>query len=185
MKLYGSYTSPFVRHCRIALKQAGHDFEFMETDYAGSAKQSPVAKVPFFEDGDLKLTDSSSIIKYARDKAGSPFLTEIEDFELFTMTNTLLDSTINLFLLENDGVSVAEVPYLARQQNRVESALAELNRRIDPAAAVITDSGLRCACFVDWGLYRKRISIDGLDRLSSLLATAQNDRIFAETAPPS
>ena len=33
MKLFGSYTSPYVRHCRIVLAQNGQDCEFVETDY--------------------------------------------------------------------------------------------------------------------------------------------------------
>jgi len=185
MKLFGSYTSPFVRHCRIALAQSGHDFEFVDTDYAGSAAQSPMAKVPFFEDGELKLTDSSSILKFAREKAGLPFLGDIEDFELFTMVNTLLDSAINLFLLENSGIDAEQVPYLGRQQQRVQTGLAELDRRIDPSATTTSDSGLRCACFVDWGLFRQRISIEGFENLGRALEVARTDNLFQETAPPS
>ena len=41
MKLYGSYTSPFVRHVRIALLETQQAFEFIETDQAGSSAQSP------------------------------------------------------------------------------------------------------------------------------------------------
>ena len=74
MKLYGSLTSPYVRHARIAIAQSGFQCEFEEADYARSAELSPTARVPFFEDGDLMLTDSSSILKYVREKAGTGFL---------------------------------------------------------------------------------------------------------------
>jgi len=41
LELYGSYTSPFVRHCRIALLESGLAFTFVETDQVSSAKLSP------------------------------------------------------------------------------------------------------------------------------------------------
>ena len=47
MELFGSYTSPFVRHCRIALLETKTKFSFTETDFETSAKLSPAKKVPF------------------------------------------------------------------------------------------------------------------------------------------
>jgi glutathione S-transferase len=73
MKLYGSYTSPFVRHCRIALIETGLAFDFIETDQTGSAAKSPTKRVPFLEDGNIFLTDSSSILKHIREKTGHTF----------------------------------------------------------------------------------------------------------------
>ena len=184
MKLYGSYTSPFVRHCRIALIQSGLDFEFVETDYAMSAERSPTSKVPFLEDSGVMLTDSSSIIKYAREKSGKAYLSDVEDQEMFAMTNTVLDSAINLFLLENDGITPDQSSYLTRQKDRVESGLDELNRRFDPSESITKDSALRCACFIDWALFRNRINIDKHDNLVGLLAAANKVEEFVATAPP-
>ncbi len=183
MILYGSYTSPFVRHCRIALAQSGFDFEFVEADYAMSAERSPTAKVPFFSDGDIMLTDSSSILKFVREKAGSVFLKDIQDYELFTMTNTILDTSINLFLLENDGFGPGQINYLSRQQNRVECGLNELSTRFSADSDLSLDSSLRCACFLDWALFRDRITLDGLDNLEGLVDKAREDEVFASTAP--
>lgn len=73
MQLFGSYTSPFVRHCRIALIETGLDCEFVETDYAESARRSPTKKVPYLQDKDVMLFDSCSILKYLREKAGGTF----------------------------------------------------------------------------------------------------------------
>ena len=125
MKLYGSYTSPYTRHCRVALAQSEFDFEFLEADYAMSAERSPTAKVPFLIDGDLMLTDSSSILKYIREKSGKAFLANLEDYDNFAMANTLLDSAINLFLIGNDGYGPDQINYLERQKNRIESGLME------------------------------------------------------------
>ena len=184
MQLYGSYNSPYVRHCRIALMQEKQGFEFVEADYAMSAEMSPTRKVPFFIDGDVMLTDSSSILKYAREKAGKAFLSDVGDFELFAMTNTVLDSAINMFLLETDGATPDTVKYLGRQKSRIDSGLAELNRRFDPVDGISRDSALRCACFIDWALFRNRISIDGMDNLTGLLSAANAVSEFADTAPP-
>lgn len=184
MKLYGSYTSPFVRHCRVALAQEGFNFELIETDYAMSEAQSPTSKVPFFTDGDLTLTDSGSILKYIREKAARNFLADIQAYETFAMTNTLLDTAINLFLLENEGFGTSQINYLKRQENRLASGLKALNNRIAPNQSLECDGVLRCACFIDWGLFRKRISLDGLSNLQNLLAAANQVAPFAATAPP-
>ena len=183
MFLFGSYTSPFVRHCRIVLAQSGFDFEFIEADYAMSAEKSPTSKVPYFSDGAVDLTDSSSILKFAREKSGQTYLKEIEDFELFTMTNTILDTSINLFLLENDGFGPGQIKYLARQQNRVESGLNHLNTRFSADSDMSLDSSLRCACFLDWALFRDRITLDGLDNLQGLVDAANRIEIFTSTSP--
>ena len=41
MKLYGSYTSPFVRHCRVALEETGEQYQFVETDYTQKRRRKP------------------------------------------------------------------------------------------------------------------------------------------------
>lgn len=74
MELYGSYTSPYVRHCRLAMLEAGLDFKFVETDALASARKSPTQKVPFLKDGDITLNDSCSIVKYVRERSGKRFL---------------------------------------------------------------------------------------------------------------
>ena len=184
MKLYGSYTSPYVRHCRVALVQGSFDFDFIKAGDSMSAENSPAGKVPYFTDGGLTLTDSSSILKYVREKSGRDFLADIEDYENFTLANTLLDSTINVFLIEKDGFGPDQIKYLSRQQNRIENGLKELNRRFDPKQGVERDSALRCACYVDWALFRNRISIDGLDNIQGLMDIANQVEEFAATAPP-
>lgn len=184
MKLYGSYTSPYVRHCRVALAQSAYDFEFVEADYTMSAMDSPTAKVPYFIDDETKLTDSSSILKYIREKSGKAYLADIEDFENFTLATTLLDATINLFLLELDGFGPEDIKYLTRQKNRVENGLKEIDKRINLNQSIETDSVLRCACFIDWALFRKRIRIDGLSNIQGLLSKANELEVFSSTAPP-
>ncbi|WP_354624436.1 glutathione S-transferase [Psychromonas sp. MME2] len=184
MKVYGSYTSPFVRHCRIVLLQTGLQHQFIETDAATSANLSPTKKVPLLIDNGVTLTDSSSIIKYLREKSGQPFFADVADFELFNMSNTVLDACVNIFFLELDGIKLAQSHYLQRQHARVLSGLMALNKRTFSHELPLSDGELRLACFLNWGLYRRRIDLSELPVLQHLLALANTDKEFIATAPP-
>jgi len=131
------------------------------------------------------LTDSSSILKYIREKSGVSFFADIKDFELFNMTNTVLDACVNLFFLEKtDNIKLSDSQYLQRQYSRVLSGLSALNNSDLAAQLPLSDGEIRLACFLDWGLYRNRIDLSGLDNLSKLLLLAKKDKCFADTAPP-
>ncbi len=184
MKLFGSYTSPYVRHCRIALMEAGFPCDFIETDQASSALQSPTKRVPFLEDGEVFLTDSNSILKYIREKSGSIFLADTQELDQFCMVNTALDATANLFFLQRDGVDLQAYEYTRRQAARIESSLAELNELKFSATAPYTDMELRLACYLAWGLFRKRINIDAHKNLQNFLTSMDQYPAFADTAPP-
>jgi glutathione S-transferase len=193
MKLYGSYTSPFVRHCRIALLEGQAkgtlECEFIETDIVSSGKLSPTKKVPFLTDTlnneEVELTDSASILMYLREQSGQTFFKSANDFNVFSNVNTVLDAAVNLFFLElKDKILPAEGSYLERHRERVLSGLQYFNEQEYSSQAPFTDGELRLACFLDWGLFRKRINIDGLDNLQALLSAARSYDVFAQTAPP-
>lgn len=184
MQLFGSFTSPYVRHCRIVLAQTGLDCEFVETDYEQSAAQSPACRVPFLHDGKLMLTDSASILKYLREKAGRPFFTDVRDYDLFLLVNTAMDSTVNLFLLEKDGVTPETTAYLKRQQRRVDQTLNYLNRLIaEEAAGDWTDGRIRLGCYLSWALFRERLTLDDHPALAELQLNFENDPVFADSHP--
>ena len=149
MKLYGSYTSPYVRHCRIALIDEGIEFEFVETDQVSSAEISPTKRVPFLQDGQTRLSDSSSILKYVREQAGKRYLAEIEDFDRFCFANTLMDSAANVFYLEKFGLKADDNAYVQRQNARIEQGLAMMNEWPLLTTDHFSDSQLRIACFID------------------------------------
>jgi len=186
MKLFGSYTSPYARHCRIVLAQNEQDCQFVETDYEQSAELSPARRVPFFYDDKLMLTDSASILRYLREKAGQPFFPDIRDYDLFLLVNTAMDSTVNLFLLERDGITPSDCGYLVRQRGRVEDTLAYLDRHLgnqdrpgDPAS----DGMLRLGCFLSWALFRKRISLGDHSALAEFQRQFESDPAIAATHP--
>lgn len=184
MKLYGSYTSPYVRHCRIVLAQTGQDCKFIETDYAQSAELSPARRVPFLYDAKLMLTDSASILRYLREKAGQAFFSDIGDYDLFLLVNTAMDSTVNLFLLERDGVTPAECSYLVRQKGRVEDTLAYLDRQIGEGSNDTNSDGMiRLGCFLSWALFRERISLKDHSALAGFQRQFESDPEIAATHP--
>lgn len=184
MKLFGSYTSPFVRHCRIALLETQQAFEFVETDQAASAAQSPTQRVPFLQDGDKFFTDSASILKYLREKTGGSFCPTPEELDQLCLVNTVLDSLVNLFFLERDGVQVNEVAYLQRQAARIQSTLAELDQLALPESAPYNDAQLRLACMMGWAKFRKRADFSPYANLEKFYAGALNYGPFATTQPP-
>lgn len=186
MILYGSYTSPFVRQCRIAFLSANIDFEFVDTDYADSNEKSPAKKVPFLQDGDLTLTDSSSILLHIKQKSGQAGFVDVVDFDLFALTNTALDAEVNLFILSGSGITPENNDYMLRQRNRVNACLAELNTRISSAEIVdhkYTDGQLRLACFLAWGVFRNRFSIEEFSGLNDFLSTINTWELFEATTP--
>jgi glutathione S-transferase len=158
--------------------------EFIETDQAHSAIQSPTKRVPFLEDGNVFLTDSIAILKYLREKAGQSYLTSVDELNQFCMVNTALDTTANLFFLERDGVNLQAYEYTRRQAARIESSLAELNHLSLPASAPYSDVHLRLACYLAWALFRKRINIDVHENLQKFLAGINQYSPFTDTAPP-
>ena len=184
MKLYGSYTSPYVRHCRIVLLEAGFAAEFIETDQTASAIKSPTKRVPFLEDGDIFLTDSSAIIRYLREKVGTKFLPTIEELNQFCTLNSALDSCTNLFFLQRDGVDIQAYEYTKRQAARIESSLKELDELNLPTQAPYNDVHLRLACFLAWALFRNRIMLEPYKNLQKFLYHIENYPPFFDTAPP-
>nr|WP_010132001.1 glutathione S-transferase N-terminal domain-containing protein [Microbulbifer agarilyticus] len=185
MKLFGSFTSPFVRHCRIALMQSGLDWEMAELDiHTSKDPGTPTLRVPFLEDGALTLTDSTPIVKHVREKAGQEFITDVKDLDRYCLANTLLDSAINLFLLERSGLDLNENVYTRRQQKRVDLILHELNSAPIPAVGAFGDADYRVAVGVAWGQFRNRFSIEGHSNLVRLLELAGEDAAFVATAPP-
>ncbi len=184
MQLFGSFTSPYVRHIRIVLARTGQECDFVETDYAASAEQSPAARVPFLHDGDRKLTDSLSILRLLRERAGQAFFPSLDEFDRFLLVDTTMDTAVNLFLLERDGLGPAQAPYLERQQSRVRQCLEALEQALEPdPPAPDTDFALRLGCFLSWALFRERLSLDQLPSLAMFQQRFEDDPLVAATHP--
>jgi glutathione S-transferase len=189
MKLFGSYTSPFVRHCRLVLLETHLTCEFIETDTSASAAQSPTQRVPFLQDknaqGDtIFLTDSLSIVKYLREKAGQVFCRDARELDKFCLVSTLMDATVNLFFIKRDGVDINAIPYLQRQAARIDTTLAELNQLPLPSCAPYNDAELRLACFIGWAKLRAQVDFSRFNKLETFYTNCLNYPAFAQTKPP-
>lgn len=184
MKLYGSYTSPFVRHVRVVLLETGLDCEFIETDQAGSTAKSPTQRVPFLEDGKTFLTDSLSIAKYLREKAGQDYCRSPQELDDICLVNTVMDATVNLFFIKRDGVDITTIPYLQRQAARIHTTLAELDKFTPPLSAPYNDAQLRLACYIGWAKLRNQVDFSVYPNLEKFYAGALNYPPFIATQPP-
>ncbi|WP_062061505.1 glutathione S-transferase family protein [Cellvibrio sp. OA-2007] len=184
MKLYGSYTSPFVRHVRIVLLETGLACEFIETDQTGSTAKSPTQRVPFLEDGDIFLTDSTSIIKHLRERVGQEYCKTAKELDELCLVNTVMDTCVNLFFIKRDGVDISAIPYLQRQAARIQSTLAELNQQQWPTSAPYNDAQIRLACFIGWAKLRKQVDFSLYPNLDAFFTYANQHPHFQATQPP-
>lgn len=184
MKLFGNNISPYVRMCRIAFLEEDIAYEFIETSPQSSEQQTPTKKIPFLQDHNITLTDSATIIRYIREKSGKSYLGQLQDFETFCLINTSMDACINVFLLERDGITAEQSPYLKRQTARVESIFNELNKLTLAKTAPYNDIEIRLACYIDWGLYRDRISLHGHSNLLNFMAGIKTYPPFIATTLP-
>ncbi len=189
--LFGSMTSPYARHCRIALIESEIDCLFKEANALSSSKLSPTQRTPFLsykEDGkEHLLSDSTAILSFIRRQQDLPFVEELDQLNDFCAANTLLDTAINLFFLEKAGLDAGSNSYIRRQCSRIESGLADFENKLETtslsAPSPYNDAQLRLACFLDWALFRNRISLDALPKLQSFLDSFKNYPAFADTQP--
>ena len=79
MKLYMHPVSMTSRPVRLFIAESGINVDEQVVDlFTGEHYKEPYASlnpnrlVPMLEDGDLRLTESSAILKYLADKVGSP-----------------------------------------------------------------------------------------------------------------
>ncbi len=187
MKLYGSLTSPYVRHCRIALLEEEVEVEFCKADSVLSAVMSPMQKVPYMEcevEGNkFVLSDSLAILKFIREQKGRGFLANVKSVNDFCATTTIMDACINVFYLEKDGLTPRQSAYLERQNQRIQTGLQYLEKQGFSENIARDDVLLRLACFLDWALFRNRVSLSDFPSLRGLLERANNYPIFEQTKP--
>jgi len=185
MKLYGNLPSPYVRHCQIALIEGELEYEFIQTDSSLSEKLSPMQKIPFLEyseAGQTKmLTDSNSILRYIRESCDKTYLATVDDLNDFCAISTLIDAQVNLFLLKKEGLNSDKVPYLKRQENRIQTSLNEFEAMNLSEQAPWSDVELRLACFLDWIRFRKHFSLESFPRMVAFLERMDEYPPFIET----
>jgi len=189
LKLYGHDTSPYVRRIRVLLAELGLPFVRDSRSWtvadADVLKLNPCLRVPALEaprsDGERQLLlDSRIIAAFLYEQPGralstwpgdhpspAPTLfqpkTRWDDENALSILDAAQDSLINLFVLELDGITPAQSPYLKRQLARAESCLCWLDSRLGsddtfhPGQFGYLDLAL--ACSLDWMLFRDRYPV--------------------------
>lgn len=133
MILFGSPTSPFVRRVRVYCLELGVPFEPINVlEDAGQARlrqTTPLWKVPtvVYDGGEIQW-DSSSILEtlVARHGLGPfrPTTDAVRESNLHHAVTGALESAINVFYLKRDGIDTSSIPYMVKQDQRVDAALA-------------------------------------------------------------
>lgn len=133
MILFGSPTSPFVRRVRVYCLELGVPFTpvnvFEEAGQARLRETTPLWKVPavVYEGGEIQW-DSTSILEHltARHGLGAlrPTVDPVHETNLHHAIAGALESAINVFYLKRDGIDTSTIPYMVKQDQRVDAALA-------------------------------------------------------------
>lgn len=168
IRLYGSFTSPFVRRVAYViqiLELTYHQVDTMaERGQEELRKKSPIWKVPLVEIDGVRLWDSRTIIEYLFEKngAGSFRLPKGEgkwrEANLIQAVDAALESAINVFYLAKDGIQPSDSTYLKKQQDRVHSILewikTELNENYFTSEKKLGLSELVLYTTLDWLRFR-------------------------------
>jgi glutathione S-transferase len=178
---------------------------------------NPMLRVPALADTDEAgqvqlLLDSKLIVNYLYDRyppAAPPTGAELglsatlfsphsrwDDENTLLVIDAAVDSAINVFLLELDGIGPAQAPYLQRQRERTARCVSWLEQRLGdgetlhPGSFGFLDIALLCA--LDWLTFRQRYPVADHPQLRryseqhrqrpSLLAT--HPSLASNTAPP-
>lgn len=212
-KLYGHDTSPYVRRIRVLLAELGVPFERDSRSWtvadADVLKLNPMLRVPALAatrpDGSSQLLLDSQIIAaflyeqaqadgYSPASADPPPASSLfapasrwDDENLLSMIDAANDSMINVFVLELDGITREQSPYLQRQGSRTESCLRALDEKLGAQSTVhagrfsYVDIALTCA--LDWMIFRDRYPVQQHANLSRFLAEHANRPSLASTHP--
>ncbi len=134
MKLYGSFTSPYVRKCRVLIKEKALACEFVAADAGGAGSPvpalNPLGKVPVLErDDGSSLFDSPVIFEYL-DSLKPPALFAASGEERWQMlrwqalADGILDATVTRLLETRRPAEQQSTDGIRRQEEKVARALA-------------------------------------------------------------
>lgn len=208
MKLYGHDTSPYTRRVRVLLAEKGLAFDRDADSWtkpdAAVMRLNPMLRVPALLDGSQALLDSKVIASYIYERypqppppppAGclplQPTLWHPE--HRFDDENTLfaidaaVDSAINVFLLELDGIAAERSPYLGRQKERIATCLTWVDGKLAGGttfhAGVFAALDIALMCALEWMQFRNRYPVDKHDNLSRFVAAHKSRPSLAATHP--
>jgi glutathione S-transferase len=199
MLLFGSPTSPFVRRLRVYCAELGLPYTAVDvfTD-AGQARlraTTPLWKVPtvVYEDGAVQW-DSAAILGHLIARHGSgPFAAETGDPATSNRTHATLgalESAIAVFYLRRDGVDIGAIPYMVKQEARVDAALDWLAGELRGPVfrSFRADGGFGMAeltlfCVLDWMRFRSVRPVASVPAFAAFLAAHEGRPSLVATHP--
>jgi glutathione S-transferase len=128
-KLYGSFTSPYVRKLRLLLWE-DKTVEFIPLNYLEEAGNkllksiNPLNQIPFMLVGDQPIFDSRVIYNHiAKEKEYTPF--SIDEENILSAIDTAMASGVSLFSMRKGGIDISghENYYIERQKERIPAIL--------------------------------------------------------------
>lgn len=213
MKLFGHDTSPYVRRVRALLQELDVPFERDTGDWLLKPSDeflrlSPIGRLPLLlverEGGQLPIFDSKTIADYLlthhAPKNGAARKSELplqptlfhpahryEDENVLTIIDTALDSGIQIFIFERDGIKRDSAPYLRRQDERVAKCLSAVDAiyadRTTLHDGVLGYTDLALASCIDWFRLRKVRELSSYVNLARFLDSHLARPSVASTDP--
>lgn len=197
LRIYGTFTSPYVRRVRVLAHELGVDQELVDTTTdAGQAElraRNPLWKVPSAElDGQLIF--DSRVISRRLAEAQAPTgaigplaAADVEAENLTTVIDGTLDALINCFYLGRDGVSPADASYLQKQQDRAAASMAWIEARVASRPGGAGDFGLveiALCTTAEWMSFRQTYAVEGHPAIAALAARHRERPSMVATRPP-
>ncbi|MCC5815952.1 MAG: glutathione S-transferase family protein [Leptospira sp.] len=197
MRLYGSFTSPFVRRIRFVAQKLELTYEQIDTmterGQEELRKRTPIWKVPYVEMDDLKIWDSHAIIdcifgKYGTGSIRIPVGEERwRESNLIHAIDAAVESAINVFYLGKDGILPSQSAYLKKQTDRVDSILkwvrAELRENFFTGDKRIGLSELALYTSLDWMRFRDAYPVNEDPVFKDFLDFHASNEDFRNTEP--
>jgi len=204
MKLLGTTTSPYTRYFRILLDSIARPYQLLDTrtdaGAAALAEVAPLRKIPVLlldpARGDQAppaplggaLPDSALIARWLwateqpalRQAGWNLDPDDWNDRALLVVVEGAMDAAINYRYLRQDGF--ADAGYIAKQRQRVETALGWLDGRfvfrrpLDAAA-------LSLGCALDWMAFRNVVDLMRWRGLAAFRASWTESGIGAGSEP--
>lgn len=198
MKLYGSLTSPYVRKCRVLIKEKALACEFVQADAGGSGSLvpalNPLGKVPVLARSDgSPLFDSPVILEYL-DSLKSPALFAVSGEERWQMlrwqalADGILDATVARLLETRRPPEQQSAESIRRQEEKIRRALAFAEERTGGAHLVqdrFTAADLCLGVALEYVDFRYAHDWRATHpKLAAWLAGLSGRPSFTETLPP-
>jgi glutathione S-transferase len=208
LKLFGHDASPYVRRVRVVLAELRIPFERDPHGWQDPAAEfvaaSPIQRLPMLDLGagsPVRHVFESRVIAELLfslphpPPAGDPRFQDalldpslaLLDQNVISITDAALDSLVNVFLLEGDGVGPEQASYLRRQLSRARGCLDWLERTyrgkrtLAPERLAYADVAVMS--LLGWIRFRKRLDLATWPELLALEAAHAARPSLASTTP--